>query len=159
MTEIGYIGRIVGAGRLGINDAVRLDLLLKDRPQRLGSGVGDDGGITLPAPLSKPEDDHVACCAAASLALAHTPEAPLIRLPLATEPIARELADEQRAQVHEEEDRGVGPSADDLSGRRRRAARHNMLDQLALLTGTEAAFTLIIVAIIEPCEPLSYFSP
>ena len=143
MTEIGYIGRIVGAERLGINDAVRLDLLLKDRPQRLGSGVGDDGGITLPAPLSKPEDDHVACCAAASLALAHTPEAPLIRLPLATEPIARELADEQRAQVHEEADRGVGLNADDLSGSTRRAARHKMLDQLALLTGTEAAFALI----------------
>jgi hypothetical protein len=140
---IGYIERIVGAERIGINDAVRLDLLLKDRPQRLGSGVGDDGGVTFPAPLSKPEDDHVACHAAASFALAHTPEVTLIRLPFATELRARELADEQRAQAHEEADRGVGLNADDLSGRRRRAARHNMLDQLALLTGTEAAFALI----------------
>ncbi len=131
MTEIGYIGRIVGAGRLGINDAVRLDLLLKDRPQRLGSGVGDDGGVNLSVPLSKPEDDHVACRAAASFALAHTPEVTLIRLPFATELIARELADEQLAQAHEEKDRGVGLNADNLSGSMRCASRHKMLDQLA----------------------------
>ncbi len=108
MMQSGCIEHIEGAECIGINDAVGLGLLLKDRPQRLGSGVGDDGGITLPAPLSKPEDDDFACCAAVSLALAHIPEATLIRLPFATELIARELADGQLAQGHEEADRGVG---------------------------------------------------
>ena len=73
MIEIGYIERIVGAERIGINDAVRLDLLLEDRPQRLGSGVGDDGGVKLPAPLSKPETTTL-------------PAAPRPRLPLRTPP-------------------------------------------------------------------------
>ncbi len=73
MMEIGCIERIEGAERLGINDAVRLDLLLKDRPHRLGSGVGDDGGVTLPAPLQSPKTTTL-------------PAAPRLRLPLRTPP-------------------------------------------------------------------------
>ena len=84
MMESGYIKRIVGAvgaERIGINDAVRLDLLLNDRQQRLGSGVGDGGGINLTAPVLKPEYDHLAGRSVTSLALAHTPEVTLIRFP------------------------------------------------------------------------------
>ena len=60
MAKVRDVKGVVGLEGVRVHNAVRRDLLLDDRQQGAGAGVGDDGGENLDPALEKPEHGNLA---------------------------------------------------------------------------------------------------
>jgi hypothetical protein len=143
VVEVGYIECIVSPECVRADDAVRFHLLLNDGKKRFRLGVRDDRRVDLPTSLQQAKYNHFAHRPASALSFSNAAEITLVRLDLAAQSIARQLARNQLAQMHEKADRGVRLNADDLTRGAGCAASHKMLDQLALLARRKPALALV----------------
>jgi len=143
VVEVGDIERIVSPECVRIDDAVRFHLLLNDGKKRFRLGVRDDRRVDLPTSLQQAEDSHFARRPAPALSFSNAAEITLVRLDLAAQSVAWQLARNQLAQMHEKADRGVRLNADDFPRGAGCAARHKMLDQFALLARRKPALALV----------------
>ena len=143
VVEVGYIERIVSPECVRVEDAVRFPLFLNDGKKRFCLGVRDDRRVDLPTSLQQAEDSHFARRPASALSFSNAAEITLVRLDLAAQSLARQLARNQLAQMHEKADRGVRLNADDFRRGAGCAARHKMLHQLTLLARPKPALALV----------------
>ena len=134
MVRLRDIERVVGVERVGVDDAVRLDLFLDDREQSLCSSVRDGRRIDLPATLQQPEKSDFPGGTSTALALPDSAEIVLVRLDLARQLIGRLLACNQDPETLIEANCGVRPNTNDLGCSFRRCSSPKMLNELSLLS-------------------------
>ena len=81
--ELRDVQHIVTTEAVGVDDAVRLDLVLVDREKRCRLGVWNDHGMDLAAPLQEPEHWNLAACAPSAPALFDPAKIALVDINLA----------------------------------------------------------------------------
>ena len=127
VVEVGYIEHILSPECVRVDDAVWFHCFLKDGKKRFCLGVRDDRRVGLPALLQQAEVSHFARRPASALSFSNAAEITLVRLDRAAQSVARQLARNQLAQMHEKADRGVRLNADDFRRGAGCAAHHKML--------------------------------
>ena len=140
---VGYIERIVSPECVRVDDAVRFHFFLNDGKKRFCLGVRDDRRVGLPTSLQQAKDSHFARRPASALSFSNAAEITLVRLDLAAQSVARQLARNPLAQMHEKADHGVRLNADDFCRGAGCAAHHKMLYQLALLARPKTTLALV----------------
>ena len=150
VAEVAHVEGIVGLERIGIDDTVGLHLLLDNRENRRRAGVGDDGGVDLPAPLEQAEDRDLASGSTTTLALAPASKVALVGLDFPAELVAGKLAGDQLSQSHEEADRSVGLDASHFRSGPSCRARNEELDELASLPRRQPTLYTVHVKQLKP---------